>query len=405
MDNELVQQEQSLLRFLDDINCLDKLSPWVDDLNVFDILKLARTEIRHSNMLAWLLDPNANHGLSSSFLYGFLSKLPNLLPPQKQDDMEGVDFLSLLSSDLSSFRIRREWQNIDVLIISDSMKVVIAVENKIDSGLGKRKDGRTQLDDYDNVIKNSYKGWKWARVLLAPDQSRFENDFDDDKITWGRMEYKDITVVLEQCYKKHLQSLKPEANILIDNYLKLLRKEIDMDTNELSRICNEIYRQHKGALDLIYDNRNDLAQPIADICHEWVQNNNQVVRDNATGRKFIKFRSNKLRTFFKDVDAKHYYYQIDIRPEERNQVVKVQIALVFYKDVNEILSPDIKRMMQVVIEKGTKSNKSSDFNQWKTVASYIQKFTVGYDKDFEEQDKVISFINNSFESIEKMIPD
>ena len=164
MDNELVQQEQSLLRFLDDINCLDKLSPWVDDLNVFDILKLARTEIRHSNMLAWLLDPNANHGLSSSFLYGFLSKLPNLLPPQKQDDMEGVDFLSLLSSDLSSFRIRREWQNIDVLIISDSMKVVIAVENKIDSGLGKRKDGRTQLDDYDNVIKNSYKGWKWARV-------------------------------------------------------------------------------------------------------------------------------------------------------------------------------------------------------------------------------------------------
>ena len=409
MDTDFKQQEQALLRFMDDINCLDKLSPWVDDLNVFDILKLARTEIRHSNMLAWLLDPNANHGLGSSFLYGVLSKLPRLLPCQDQKGMNGIDFLALLSSNLNSFRVRREWQNIDILIISDALNVVIAIENKIDSGLGKRKGGGTQLDAYDEAIKESYKGdkgWRWARVLLAPDQSRFETVFENKGLTWGRMEYKDISFVLEQCYKKHIQVLKPEASILIDNYLKLLKKEIDMDSNELSRICNDIYRQHKGALDLIFDNKNDLAQPIAEICQNWVKNTIQIKVDNsATRSKYIKFRSDKLNSFFNGVDNKHFYYQIVIQPEEKNQAVKVQIALVFYKDVNEPFPDELKKKMQKVIEKGSKNIKSVDFNQWKTVTSCIRRFNVSYDKDFEEKDKVEKFIKESFESIEKTIPD
>jgi hypothetical protein len=408
MNTDLKQQEQALLRFLDDINCLDKLSPWVDSLNVFDILKIARTEIRHSNMLAWLLDPNANHGLGYSFLYGVLCKLPNLLPTQKKERMQDIDFLSLLSSeDLGSFRIRREWKNIDILIISETRYEVIAIENKIDSGLGKSKNGTTQLDRYDEAIMKEYNGWSWARVLLAPDQSRFEKEFDNSKkITWGRMEYKDISLILEQCYNKFTQALLPEADILINNYLRLLKKEIDMDSTELSRICNEIYRQHKGALDLIFDNKNDLTQPVAEICHNWLnENNNQIYLDNASRQKYIKFRSKKLNDFFNGHDNKHYYYQIDIRPEENNQVVKVQVALLFYKDANESIREELEQKMQQIINQGSKKNKNSEFNRWRTVISYISKFSVSYDKDFDQREKVMAFLAKSFETIESIIPE
>ena len=410
MDTDLKQKEQALLCFLDDIDCLDKLSTWVDALNIFDILKLARTEIRHSNMLAWLLDPNANHGLGYSFLYGVLCKLPNLLPPQSQDGMLDIDFLSLLSSaDFSSFRVRREWNNIDLLIISDKREEIIAIENKIDSGLGRRKNGDTQLDDYDEAIKKNYNGWKWARILLSPDQSRFEKDFDNRSkvITWGRMEYKDISLILEHCINKNRQTLIPEVSILLNNYLRLLKKEIDMDNNDLIRICNEIYRQHKGALDLIYDNRNDLAQPVADICHEWLNDKvtkQLIIKDNSTGRKFIKFRSNRLNAYFNGNDTKHYYYQIDIRPEDKNQAVRVQFALVFYKDENDCLSDDLKEKMHKVIKAGSKKNKTNDFNRWRTVSSYIEKFSVSYDKDFDQKEKVKDFIENSFVTIENSIP-
>lgn len=58
--------------FLLDIECLDPLAEWTSKFNLFDILKISRVEIRHSNMLSWLLNPNENHGLGDSVLRGFI---------------------------------------------------------------------------------------------------------------------------------------------------------------------------------------------------------------------------------------------------------------------------------------------------------------------------------------------
>ena len=73
---ELPEQEEdnakALKNFLLDIECLDPLSEWTSKFNLFDILKITRTEIRHSNMLSWLLSPNENHGLGDSIIRGFI---------------------------------------------------------------------------------------------------------------------------------------------------------------------------------------------------------------------------------------------------------------------------------------------------------------------------------------------
>ena len=60
--------EEALQNFLLDIDCLDELSMWTEKFNIFDVLKISRTEIRHSNMLAWLFDANENHGLGDKFV-------------------------------------------------------------------------------------------------------------------------------------------------------------------------------------------------------------------------------------------------------------------------------------------------------------------------------------------------
>ena len=67
--------EQALKEFLLDIQCLDELIPWTGKFNLFDVLKVARNEIRHSNMLSWLLDPRENHGIGDAFLKGVLQVL------------------------------------------------------------------------------------------------------------------------------------------------------------------------------------------------------------------------------------------------------------------------------------------------------------------------------------------
>ena len=63
-EKEYINDEGKALRnFLMDIDCLDALIEWTSRFNIFDILKITQTEIRHSNIISWLLNPNGNHGL------------------------------------------------------------------------------------------------------------------------------------------------------------------------------------------------------------------------------------------------------------------------------------------------------------------------------------------------------
>ena len=45
------EDEKALRDFLLDEDCLEELLPWTERFNIFDVLKISRTEIRHSNQL------------------------------------------------------------------------------------------------------------------------------------------------------------------------------------------------------------------------------------------------------------------------------------------------------------------------------------------------------------------
>ena len=121
------ENEKALQDFLLDIDCLDELIPWVAKFNIFDVLKISRTEIRHSNVLAWLLDANENHGLGDMFIREIMQTLV------EEDDSSKYDVFRLLLLDFHSFTVYREWNNIDIMLLSDEEKVVIAFENKVGS--------------------------------------------------------------------------------------------------------------------------------------------------------------------------------------------------------------------------------------------------------------------------------
>ena len=74
-----------------------ELSEKCHTLNLFEILGTTTAEIRHSNFLAWLLDPKGNHGLQDKFLRAFAAKLG-------QEDA--------VPKDVSNCVVLREWQHI-----------------------------------------------------------------------------------------------------------------------------------------------------------------------------------------------------------------------------------------------------------------------------------------------------
>ena len=79
--------------------------------NIFRALSIERKEIRHSNFIGYILDPKQNHGLNDLILKKLLRDI------FFESKTRGRDIFDADIIDLSSAEIRREWRNIDLLII------------------------------------------------------------------------------------------------------------------------------------------------------------------------------------------------------------------------------------------------------------------------------------------------
>ena len=56
----------------------DKMDLGLKNPNIFQILRISKNEIRHSNFLSWLLETNGSHKLGDIFLKRFLREVLSL---------------------------------------------------------------------------------------------------------------------------------------------------------------------------------------------------------------------------------------------------------------------------------------------------------------------------------------
>ena len=182
MNDIRLTDEQALKQFLLDIECLEELSPWTNKLNIFDVLKITRTEIRHSNMLSWLFDANENHGLGDKFISLFMHALVS------NNQIQSTQIFEYLLSDFYSFSVYREWKNIDLLLVSHKEKIVIAIENKVGS-----HEHDNQLCRYRNQIIQTFSDYQQLFIYLTPD-----GESPSDNVNWYIFTYCDIADILEQ---------------------------------------------------------------------------------------------------------------------------------------------------------------------------------------------------------------
>lgn len=235
MSDKILNDEQALKKFLLDIDCLEELAPWTGTLNIFDVLKISRTEIRHSNMLSWLFDANASHGIGDKFISFFMHSLVS------NNQMQDADIFNYLLSDFHSYSVYREWKNIDLLLVSHKERIVIAIENKIGS-----HEHDNQLNRYRKQIEQTYSGYHQLYVYLTPD-----GEAPSDDTNWLISTYCDVADILEQI--QQTSNLNDETNLLVQNYISIIRRDI-VEDKQLIEICNKIYSKHKQVFDLIYDN-------------------------------------------------------------------------------------------------------------------------------------------------------
>ena len=235
-------------------------------------VKSTHNEIRHSNVLAWLLDPNGSHGLQDLFLRKWLMLVFYGIEPRGSS----LDPIKIDTVPFRTVKVRREWHHVDVLLeikTETEGSWVICIENKVRSSQGK-----DQLPNYRKEIERLFPGHVMAYIYLTVTREE-PNDAQYVEAT-----YEDVCSALEACLAEHSGLIGEGPGMLINHYLSIL-KERFMDNNEISKLVADIWKKHEEALDIILDNRPDNVRRLTETAKELITRDDFETADtNAWGR-------------------------------------------------------------------------------------------------------------------------
>ena len=246
--NELKYKYDKLLKDED----FDKLDLGLKNPNIFQILRISKNEIRHSNFLSWLLDPNQSHKLGDIFLKRFLREVFS------SDKFGEIDQVDVEGMDLSRVEIQREWKNIDILIKLDT--VVVCVENKVLS-----REHSNQLKRYKEIIEDQFPEHHQTFVFLTPEGNTSEDESD----SYEPISYNFIVESLERIITVYGESMNEQVKNYIKDYITIIKREL-MGTDKLTELSKKIYQNHKELFDFIIDHKPDVLDDVKSILDKQV---------------------------------------------------------------------------------------------------------------------------------------
>lgn len=252
----------------------DKLDLGLKNPNIFQILRITKNEIRHSNFLSWLLDPNQSHKLGDIFLKRFLREV---FSSDKFGDIDQVDVEGM---DLSKVEVLREWKNIDVLIKLND--VVICIENKVLS-----KEHSNQLKRYREIIENDFPNEKKIFVYLTPEGDESENETD----SYEPISYEFVVDTLERIILVYGESLNQQVKNYIKDYITIIKREL-METDELTELSKKIYSNHKELFDFIYEHKPDVLDDVKSIFEQQIKNRGWIL--GSQSKVYLRFTTPKI---------------------------------------------------------------------------------------------------------------
>ena len=168
------------------------------DTIFMEVLGVENTELPHTNFIAWLLTPEANHGLEEEFLKKFMEKI-------------SPEFTQKLNYDNVVVKLEEsgEQGRLDIRFGNNSFQCII--ENKINSPEGANQTTRYYNEYYEKLhAKNKF------FVLLSKKGVPAKCD---DFISLSYSDIRDILKTLEPIESKF-------GRLLIDDYIKNLEVNI-----------------------------------------------------------------------------------------------------------------------------------------------------------------------------------
>ncbi|MEP3072776.1 PD-(D/E)XK nuclease family protein [Maricaulis sp.] len=222
---------------------LDRLRAYLGRFNPIKTMGMENMEIRHSAILAWLLNPQDTHGLGDSFLKAFLSEA-----------LRGVEALAKPSAlevsqaDMMDAEIRREWRNIDMLVLSPRNGWVFVIENKFHSN-----QHTNQLERYLELAKEAFVDSEQYKIVRGVFLTLWDETPED--IRYAPIDYASVCELLDQQALSGRTPLTPEVETFIKHYLDVIREAASMseEQTDMEKLARQLYQDHRRALDFVFE--------------------------------------------------------------------------------------------------------------------------------------------------------
>lgn len=377
----------SYKNFLNDID-FEKLELKFKQPNIFKILNISKAEIRHSSFLAWLLNPNENHGLNNLFLKKFLREV------FIDDTLNKLDELDLYNINYNNSEVRREWNDIDILIIVDNY--VICIENKFES-----KEHSNQLERYFKIINKNFKEYKKAFVYLTPFGDKPTSEFGQN--TYIIYSYEKIIQHIEQIKYVYSESLNEKVKIYLKDYISILKREL-MQNDDLNILASKIYKNHKELIEFIYKNKPDLASDLYFVFEKYIKNKGLIIGSKNKG--YIRFTTPKIKKITPNIangwiQKENFLFEIDFYWNNSQKAIFKSVVAPSISDIQDVYCEALSDIPDAKKPSGKKWLVHFQHN-WSFDKSIYHE-NVDEEEVFDNLDKQWSKISNIIEKVESAL--
>ena len=348
---------------------IQKEECFASKFNILAVLGLSDYEIRHSFMLAWLLNPSGTHNLGDLFLREFSKQI-------RSANIEREAEYSALQNLCGKVKVEREYNDIDIFLVDAQHKIVLVVENKWNAN--EREDSAQkegQLTKYRKWVENKYGGDDWRRIyiFLTPDGR------SPSKLEWGVLSYEGVLKALKMIIDDTSQRIDFEVKILIQHYISILERKVAMETKEIEQECLKLYKEHGKALRFMMEKFGNKHPVLIELLTRNVQldldGKKESFKEESNADVYIQF---KRRLPAKSSQSVHY----EVVEKKRNE----RIAICLHVEDKTI--PSAKEMLcKRIEEKIQKIALPDGFNFDSEKCEVKHEITLA--KDFDEDYAVV----------------
>tara|TARA_B100000795_G_C22751156_1_gene419487 strand:- start:146 stop:1348 length:1203 start_codon:yes stop_codon:yes gene_type:complete len=388
IEDELVLKE--LYSNLINDEDFDRLELGLNQPNIFEILRISKTEIRHSNFLSWLLNPKGSHGIGEVFLKKFLREI---FSSEKSTDIDQIEVNKI---DYSNVEILREWKHIDLLIIVDD--IVISIENKVHS-----KEHSNQLVRYRKIIEDEFPDKRKSFVYLNPEGVESEQESD----VYIQLSYDFIIESIDRVLDIYKESISNKIKNYLMDYSIILKREI-MGNDKLTELSNRIYKNHKEILDFIFEKKPDMLDDVRYWLTSVLKERGFIV--GSENKYYVRFTTKKIHELT--------YYNRD-KKNSWKLGESFLFEFVLRQKVNKftfkpVISPcdsnyDTQRLSDIFMS--IEGSKKPSGSKWLVHQNSVHKFDFNSINDGDEEDikrelnKIIDKTMSMIEKYEKVFED